>query len=118
MNDKKMINDRPSQNDRFDEFLRQQLQSDYLDDNGFTAHLMAALPVQKRLNPWLEKAIIALPVALIAWLVFRHLPWRDFVQPVYAWILLLDMSSLLSLAAVIFIALVVAPVAWLLSGDS
>jgi hypothetical protein len=118
MNDNDMINSNSLQADRFDDFLRQQLRADYIDDNGFTAQLMAALPVQKTLNPWLEKTIIALPVALIAFLVLRHLPWRDVVQPVYAWFLLLDVSSLITLALAVFIALVVAPVAWLLNSDA
>lgn len=118
MNDNDMMNSSGVQADRFDDYLRQHLHTDYIDDNGFTAQLMAALPIQKTLNPWLEKAIIALPVALIAFLVFRHLPWRDLVQPVYAWFLLMDMSSLITLALAMFIALVVAPLAWLFNGDT
>ncbi|MFC3116030.1 hypothetical protein [Cellvibrio fontiphilus] len=104
--------------DPFDNFLRQQLHSNYIDDNGFAAQVMASLPAQKPLKPWLEKALIALPVAIIAFLVLRHLPWRDLVQPVYAWFLLLDMTSLISIAIAIFFALVVAPVAWILNSDS
>ncbi len=104
--------------DPFDGFLRQQLHTDYIDDNGFAAQVMASLPAQKPLKPWLEKALIALPVAIIAFLVLRHLPWRDLVQPVYAWFLLLDMTSLISMAIAVFFALVVAPLAWILNSDS
>lgn len=104
--------------DPFDGFLRQQLHTDYIDDNGFAAQVMASLPAQKPLKPWLEKALIALPVAIIAFLVLRHLPWRDLVQPVYAWFLLLDVTSLISMAVAVFFALVVAPVAWILNSDS
>lgn len=111
------MNDHNMMNDRFDNFLRQQLQADYIDDNGFTAQLMANMPVCKTLNPWLEKSIIAFPVALITLLVLNHFPWRDLVQPIYAWFLLLDMSSLVSIALGMFVALVIAPVAWLLNSD-
>ena len=104
--------------DPFDGFLRQQLHSNYLDDNGFAAQVMASLPAQKPLKPWLETLLIALPVLVIAFLVLRHLPWRDLVQPVYAWFLLLDMTSLIGLALGAFTLLVVAPVAWLLNSDS
>lgn len=111
MNDDKMMND------RFDDFLRQQLQTDYIDDKGFTAQLMAAMPAQRRLNPWLEKLIIALPVALITLLVLNHFPWRDVVQPAYAWFLLLNSTSLGFIALAVFMLLIVAPVAWLLNSD-
>ncbi len=104
--------------DPFDGFLRQQLHSNYIDDNDFTARVMASLPAQKPLKPWLEKILIALPVAVITFLVLRHLPWRDLVQPVYAWFLLLDMTSLISIALALFLALVVAPVAWLINSDN
>jgi hypothetical protein len=111
MNDDKMMND------RFDDFLRQQLQTDYIDDKGFTAQLMAAMPAQRRLNPWLEKLIIALPVALITLLVLNHFPWRDVVQPAYAWFLMLNSTSLGSIVLAVFMLLIVAPVAWLLNSD-
>ena len=88
------------------------------DDDGFTAQFMARLPAPKTLNPWLEKAIIAVPVLLISLLVLSHFPWRELVQPVYGWFLLQDLTSLLSMGVAVFIALVVAPVAWLFSGES
>lgn len=83
----------------FDDFLRQQLQgsSPYLDDGDFSARVMAGLPVQKRLNPWLERLIVCVPVTLIAFLVLSQLSLRDFIQPVYAWVLTLDMGNLMPL---------------------
>lgn len=93
MNDK--MNDK-----RFDDFLQQQLQSSshYLDDGDFSARVLAGLPVQKRLNLWLEKLIVWVPVTLIAILVVSQLPVRDFIQPIYAWVLMFDMNSLIILA--------------------
>lgn len=111
------MNDHNMMNDRFDDFLRQQLQTDYIDDKGFTAHLMANMPAPRRLNPWLEKLIIAAPAALITLLVLNHFPWRDLVQPAYAWFLLLDTTSLSSIALAMFMLLVVAPLVWLLTSD-
>jgi len=95
--------------DRFDDFLRQQLHSDYIDDNGFTAHLMASMPAQKKLNPWLEKLIIGLPVALISLLVASQLPWRDVVRQAYAWALTVDMTNLASLAAALLALAIAIP---------
>ena len=118
MNDSKTLNTHPAQSDSFDDFLRQQLHAAYIDDDGFTAQFMARLPAPKTLNPWLEKAIIAVPVLLISLLVLSHFPWRELVQPVYGWFLLQDLTSLLSMGVAVFIALVVAPVAWLFSGES
>lgn len=111
------MNDPKHMNDSFDDFLRQQLHTPYLDDNGFTARVMAAMPAKKPLNPWLEKCIVALPVVLISLLVLAQLPWRELVHQTCAWFLLLDVSSMATLVAVLFVALVVAPVAWLLHND-
>lgn len=99
----------------FDDFLRQQFQpQDYVDDAGFSAQVMANLPAPKRLNPWLEKLIVALPVTLIAFFVLSQLQWRALVQPVYAWLLLLDITSLISIAAAMFLTLLAMTVALLL----
>ena len=57
-----------SSNDSFDAFLTKHLQQahNYLPDDDFSARVMASLPAQKRLNPWLEKVIVCVPVTLIA----------------------------------------------------
>lgn len=90
---------------QFDDFLQQQLQSSspYLDDGDFSARLMASLPgqIHKRLNPWVERLIVCAPVTLIALLVLSQFPLRDFIQPVYAWVLTFDMSSLAPLVMVL-----------------
>lgn len=97
----------------FDDFLRQQLQgsSPYLDDGDFSAKVMASLPAQKRLNPWLEKLIVLLPVSAITLLVLRQFSPRELIQPAYAWVLTLDMNSIISLAAIMVAAMLFAPIA-------
>lgn len=96
----------------FDDFLRQQLQSSgpYLDDGDFSARVLASLPVQKRLNPWLEKLIVLVPVTLIAVLVLRQFSVRELIQPAYGWLLTLDMHSLVTLALIMAALLLTAPV--------
>lgn len=96
----------------FDDFLRQQLQgsSPYLDDGDFSARVLAGLPAQKRLNPWLEKLIVLLPVTLIAVLVLRQFSVRELIQPAYGWVLTLDIHSIALLAVIMAALLLIAPV--------
>lgn len=100
----------------FDDFLKQSLQqnSDYIDDDNFTARVMANLPGTPRLNPWLEKLIIAAPVTLIALFVLSQLPWRDFVRPAYGWYLTADPYTLLPAIAGTILLAVIAPLVWVL----
>ena len=99
-------------NDKFDDFLRLQLQdsSPYLDDGDFSARVMASLPTQKRLNPWLEKLIVCIPVTLIAVLVLRQFSLRELIQPVYGWVLTFDVSSIVSLVVILAVAMLLVPV--------
>lgn len=95
----------------FDDFLRLQLQgsSPYLDDGDFSARVLASLPAQKRLNPWLERLIVLAPVTLIAVLVLRQFSVRELIQPAYGWVLTLDMHSIVTLALVMTASLLIAP---------
>ena len=101
---------------QFDDFLRQQLHntSDYIDDGDFSARVMGSLPAPKRLNPWLERLIVCVPVTLIALLVLKQFSPRDLLQVVYAWMLTLDLYSLLTLSFAMVLVAVIAPVFWLL----
>ncbi|WP_049631917.1 hypothetical protein [Cellvibrio sp. pealriver] len=96
----------------FDSFLRKQLQASnsYIDDDGFTAQLMASLPVSRRLNRWLELLIIAVPVTLIALLVASQFPVREVVQPIYAWILTMDAASFATMCVAAATAMLLVPV--------
>lgn len=95
----------------FDDFLRQQLQgaNEYLSDGDFTQKVMAGLPTPRRLSRWMEVLIVALPVTLIALLVLSQFPLREFIQPVYAWVLTVDVVDLISLVGAALIALLTAP---------
>lgn len=99
----------------FDDFLKQSLRnsSGYVEDDDFTARVMASLPESRRTRPWLEKLIVALPATIIAFLVISQMPWRDLVRPAYAWILTVDMSSLLSVALGLLVLAVAVPLYWL-----
>lgn len=100
----------------FDDFLKQTLQqsSQYIDDDNFTARVMAGLPAPHRLNPWLERLIVALPVGLIALWVIGQLPWRDLVRPIYGWLLTVDGAGLITLGASAMLVAAVIPLLWLL----
>lgn len=97
---------------QFDDFLRLQLQSSssYLDDGDFSARVFARLPAQKRLHPWLEKLIVLAPVTLITLLVARQFSWHKLIQPVYGWVLTLDVYSLVMVAISMAVGLLIAPI--------
>lgn len=100
----------------FDDFLRQQLQnsSEYLDDGDFSAQVMASLPAPKRLNPWLERLIMCVPMTLIALLVLKQFSLHELVQPAYAWLLTFDLYSLIALSLAMALLVLAAPLYWLL----
>lgn len=95
----------------FDDFLRQQLQGSthYLDDGDFSAQVMASLPAPQRISRWLEIMIVAVPVTVIALLVLSQFSVRDIIQPIYAWMLTVDMAGLISVGAAAVIAILAAP---------
>lgn len=107
-------------NNDFDGFLLQQLQGSarYIDDGDFSARVLASLPVQKRLNPWAEKLIVLLPATLIGLLVLSQFSLREVIQPAYAWMLTLDMSTLVSVAAIFVIVALVAPILFFVKPQS
>ncbi|HEY8941419.1 MAG TPA: hypothetical protein VIM59_14565 [Cellvibrio sp.] len=104
----------------FDDFLAQQLQrnNNYIEDDGFAANVMANLPVKQRLNPWLERLILAAPVTLIALLVASQLPWRDLVRPAYGWLLTSTDTSLMLAVASVMLMVVTVPLLWVLRRSS
>lgn len=99
--------------EQFDDFLQLQLQgsSPYLNDGDFSARVIASLPAQKRLNRWIERLIVSVPVSLIALLVLNQFSLRGFIQPVYAWVLTVDAVSLLVLAMAMALVMLVVPFA-------
>jgi len=75
----------PETNDPLDAWLREQ--DKYIEDNGFTARVVAALPRRRR--AWLRPVILLGAVTIGSVLAVGWLPWRNL--PV------LDSSALLSL---------------------
>jgi hypothetical protein len=76
----------PEEKNPLDALLREQ--SAYIDDGGFTARVVAALP-QRRRYSWLQPALLLGAAAIGTVLAIRWLPWGNLPP--------LDMSALLSL---------------------
>jgi hypothetical protein len=76
----------PEEMDPLDALLREQ--NTYIDDGGFTARVIAALP-QRRRHSWLRPALLLGAAAIGAALAIRWLPWESLPP--------LDLSALLSL---------------------
>ena len=95
----------------FDDFLRKQLQGSthYLDDGDFSAQVMASLPAPQRISRWLEIMIVAVPVTVIALLVLSQFSVRDIIQPVYGWMLTVDMAGLMSVGIAAVLAMLATP---------
>jgi hypothetical protein len=73
----------PDTNDPLDALLRER--NTYIDDNGFTARVLAALP-QRRSRVWLRPTLLLGTTAIGYVLAIRWVPWN-----------LLNPSTLLSL---------------------
>jgi len=96
----------PEEKDPLDTLLREQ--DVYVDDGGFTARVMAALPPRRR-RSWLRPALLLGAAAIGAVLAGRWLPWESLPP--------LDLSALLSLDSSVAIPwmsvlLVAASITW------
>jgi hypothetical protein len=96
----------PESNDPLDALLREQ--DKYIEDNGFTARIVAALPRRRR-RAWLRPVLLLGTVAIGSVLAVLWLPWRNL--PV------LDSSALLSLDSQVLmpwllVLLVMAALVW------
>lgn len=77
---------RPEENDPLDALLREQ--NPHVDDNGFTARVISALPRRRTQSSWLRFFLIG--VTTVGWvLAALWLPWGKLPP--------LDLSTLLSL---------------------
>lgn len=89
-----------------DALLKQHFRhQEYIDDDGFTANLMMALPQQKKLSPWLKFCIYWLPVLLVSLWVIGQLPLRDIINQVAAFWLLADAKEFMLIAGSAFVLL-------------
>lgn len=106
----------PLADDDFGQLLRRQLQhsSAYIPDDGFSAGVLAALPVRRQLNPWLARLLVWLPTLLISLLVLAQLPWRELLQGGYAWLLSFNMGGLISLGLAFLLLFGSIPLLWAL----
>jgi hypothetical protein len=96
----------PDEKDPLDMLLREQ--NAYVEDGGFTARVMAALPERRR-RSWLQSIVLLGAAAIGAALAVRWLPWRSLPP--------LDLSALFSLDPKVTIPwlsvlLVAASIAW------
>lgn len=81
-------------------------QQEYIDDNGFTANVMMALPHHKKINPLLKLSIYWLPVLFVSIWVIGQLPVRDIIHEVVAFSLLISTQDFLILASAAFTSLI------------
>lgn len=96
----------PEEKDPLDTLLREQ--NKYVDDGGFTARVMAALPPRRR-RSWLQPIVLLGAATIGAALAVRWLPWESMPP--------LDPSALLSLDSKVTIPwlsvlLVAVSIAW------
>ena len=96
----------PEEKDPLDTLLREQ--NAYVDDGGFTARVLAALP-QRRRRSWLQPALLLGAAAIGTVLAIRWLPWESLPP--------LDLSALFSLDSRVTlpwasVLLVAASIAW------
>lgn len=112
--EKNMNTEQSDSGKMFDDFLAQHLQTehDYIDDDGFTANVMASLPAPKKINPLVETLILGLPALLIAVLVFSQFPWRDMVQPAYAMLLTMNIEAIVKIGVTLLAAIFTATAFW------
>ncbi len=97
----------PEQADPVETMLREQNQ--YINDDGFTARVMTALPRRRRPYYWLRPALLLGAAAVGTALAIRWLPWESLSA--------MDLSALLSLdfqamAPWLSVALVSASILW------
>ena len=89
----------PETNDPLDAMLREQ--NHYVEDNGFTARVIAELPVRQRRN-WVRPALLLGAAAVGYVLMILWLPWKNIFDP--AILLTFNSQVLLTLVLVFLTA--------------
>ena len=80
----------PETNDPLDALLREQ--DKYIEDNGFTARVVAALPRRRR--AWLRPVLLLGAVAIGSVLAVLWLPWGNLAVPDWSALVSLDTQVL------------------------
>jgi hypothetical protein len=96
----------PEEKDPLDALLREQ--SAYVDDDGFTARVIAALPQHSR-HSWLQPAILLGAAAVGSVLAIRWLPWESLPPLDFSALFSLDFQALMPWMTVF---LVMASILW------
>jgi hypothetical protein len=104
----------PEEKDPLDVLLREQ--NTYVEDGGFTARVMAALP-QRRRRAWLQPALLLGAAAIGSVLAVRWLPWESLPPLDSSAVLSLDPGVTIPWMSVLFVAAsitwaVIAAVQW------
>jgi len=95
----------PETNDPLDALLREQ--GKYIEDNGFTARVVAALPRRRR--AWPRPVLLLGAVAIGSVLAVLWLPWVNLRAPGLSALLSLDFQALVSWVLVLS---VMASIVW------
>lgn len=100
--------------DDFDLFLTQHLRQsrEYLNDEGFTASVMAALPVKTAPSRRIESLVIGVPLFIISVLVFSQFPFASFVSNIWYWLIQMDVQGWLQIGFGVSACFLLAGVAW------
>jgi hypothetical protein len=100
--------------DEFEIFLSAQLQQaqPYMMDDSFTAQLMAKLPAAKKLSPWQERLIIAVPLVIISLLVLSQFSVLALLIKLWTLFVVVDVTSLLQMGLVLAVAVVTGASLW------
>ncbi len=104
-----------TQHDKFEAFLSRQLSAKqpYLADEGFTEHVMVALPVRRGSNSWWQRPITLVPVLVVSLLVIGQLPLVDSGIQLWHFFFNADQITLLKTGAAVSAACLLASFGWL-----
>lgn len=104
-----------NQQDNFEEFLSRQLRANqpYLADDGFTEHVMAALPGSKPSKSWWQRPITIVLVLLVSLAIISQGSLLESVIQLWYWLFAADPLTLLKTGAVISVGTLLVGLGWL-----
>lgn len=101
--------------DGFDSFLRKQLQQEnpYLDDDNFSANVMARLPAPKKLSRLQERLIIGVPLVIITLLILSQFSPLVVAIKIWTWLVALNFNSLFKIGFAMIVLAVSSASYWM-----